>query len=55
MAGYGFTKILESGHLDYKASDLVWAITQWEEYILIPLVQIHFKIEQIGKYFLCGV
>ncbi|KAG4921585.1 hypothetical protein JHK82_050548 [Glycine max] len=41
-------KVLESRHLDYKKGDLVWGITKWEEYSLIPLAQIRFKIEHIN-------
>ncbi|CAI8608308.1 unnamed protein product [Vicia faba] len=44
IAGYGVSKVLESGHKDYKEGDLVWGITNWEEYSLIPAAQIHFKI-----------
>ncbi|XP_045792165.1 NADP-dependent alkenal double bond reductase P2-like [Trifolium pratense] len=42
---YGVSKVLESGHKDYKEGDLVWGLTNWEEYSLIPAAQIHFKIE----------
>ena len=45
IAGYGVSKVLESGHKDYKEGDLVWGITNWEEYSLVPAAQIHFKIE----------
>jgi len=39
------SKIVESGHKDYKEGDLVWGFTNWEEYSLIPATQILFKIE----------
>jgi len=39
------SKVVESGHKDYKEGDLVWGFTNWEEYSLIPAAQIHFKIE----------
>ncbi|KAG7997080.1 hypothetical protein I3843_01G193400 [Carya illinoinensis] len=35
LTGYGVAKVLDSGHLDYKAGDFVWGITGWEEYSLI--------------------
>lgn len=45
LAGYGVSKVLESGHKDYKEGDLVYGVTNWEEYSLIPAAQIIFKIE----------
>jgi NADPH-dependent curcumin reductase CurA len=45
IAGCGVSKIVESGHKDYKDGDLVWGFTNWEEYSLIPAAQILFKIE----------
>ncbi|KAJ1395460.1 hypothetical protein SESBI_33418 [Sesbania bispinosa] len=45
LAGYGVSKVLESGHPDYKEGDLVWGFTKWEEYSLVPSAQILFKIE----------
>ncbi|QCD84872.1 Polyketide synthase [Vigna unguiculata] len=45
LTGYGVSKVLESGHPDYKKDDLVWGITKWEEFSLVPATQIHFKIE----------
>ncbi|KAK7833218.1 2-alkenal reductase (NADP(+)-dependent) isoform X1 [Quercus suber] len=33
--GYGVAKVLDSGHPEFKAGDLVWGITGWEEYSLI--------------------
>ncbi|XP_057457375.1 2-alkenal reductase (NADP(+)-dependent)-like isoform X2 [Lotus japonicus] len=45
LGGYGVSKVLESGHPDYKKGDLVWGFTKWEEYSLAPSAQIHFKIE----------
>jgi NADPH-dependent curcumin reductase CurA len=44
LIGYGVSKVLESGHQDYKKDDLVWGITKWEEYSLIPATGM-FKIE----------
>ncbi|CAJ2664873.1 unnamed protein product [Trifolium pratense] len=44
LIGYGVSKVLESGHQDYKKGDLVWGITKWEEYSLIPAAGM-FKIE----------
>ncbi|ONK57884.1 uncharacterized protein A4U43_C09F5200 [Asparagus officinalis] len=34
--GFGVAKVVASGHADFKAGDLVWGITGWEEYSLIP-------------------
>nr|KYP76633.1 putative NADP-dependent oxidoreductase P1 [Cajanus cajan] len=45
LTGYGVSKVLESGHSDYKKDDLVWGFTKWEEYSLVSSTQILFKIE----------
>ncbi|MED6179479.1 hypothetical protein PIB30_001242 [Stylosanthes scabra] len=45
LTGFGVSKVLESGHPDYKKGDLVWGTTKWEEYSLVPSSQILFKIE----------
>uniref|UniRef100_A0A803KTU3 Enoyl reductase (ER) domain-containing protein n=1 Tax=Chenopodium quinoa TaxID=63459 RepID=A0A803KTU3_CHEQI len=45
IMGYGVSKVLDSRHPDYKAGDLVWGITGWEEYSLISSPQLFFKIE----------
>ncbi|MED6179475.1 hypothetical protein PIB30_001238 [Stylosanthes scabra] len=45
LVGYGVSKVVESGHPDYKKGDLVWGFTKWEEYSLVPSSQIEFKIE----------
>ncbi|XP_027334318.1 2-alkenal reductase (NADP(+)-dependent)-like isoform X1 [Abrus precatorius] len=45
LTGYGVSKVLESGHPDYKKGDLVWGTTKWEEYSLVPSTLILFKIE----------
>jgi len=37
--------VVESGNPDYEKGDLVYAMTKWEEYSLIPSSQIRFKIE----------
>ncbi|QCE04616.1 Polyketide synthase [Vigna unguiculata] len=44
LIGYGVSKVMESGHSDYKKGDLVWGITKWEEYSFISPSQISFKI-----------
>ncbi|XP_045788824.1 NADPH-dependent oxidoreductase 2-alkenal reductase-like [Trifolium pratense] len=36
LIGYGVSKVMESGHQDYKKGDLVWGMTKWEEYSLVP-------------------
>ncbi|KAL9303501.1 hypothetical protein ACSQ67_020764 [Phaseolus vulgaris] len=45
LTGYGVSKVVESGHPDYKKGDLVWGITKWEEYSFITSSQICFKID----------
>ncbi|XP_058743406.1 2-alkenal reductase (NADP(+)-dependent)-like isoform X2 [Vicia villosa] len=45
IASRGVSKVLESGHEDYKEGDLVWGLTKWEEYSLIPAAQILLKIQ----------
>ncbi|RDX67648.1 2-alkenal reductase (NADP(+)-dependent) [Mucuna pruriens] len=45
LTGYGVSKVVESGDPDYKKGDLVWGITKWEEFSLIPSSLILFKIE----------
>ncbi|ESW06329.1 hypothetical protein PHAVU_010G038800 [Phaseolus vulgaris] len=45
LSGYGVSKVVESGHPDYKKGDLVWGITKWEEFSLVPAAQIRTKIE----------
>ncbi|XP_020206935.1 NADP-dependent alkenal double bond reductase P2 [Cajanus cajan] len=44
LAGYGVSKVLESGHSDYKKGDLVWGFTKWEEFSLVSPTLL-FKIE----------
>ncbi|CAL5195357.1 unnamed protein product [Lathyrus oleraceus] len=45
LTGFGVSKVVESRDPDYKKDDLVWGMTKWEEYSLIPTAQILFKIE----------
>jgi NADPH-dependent curcumin reductase CurA len=44
LTGFGVSKVVESGHPDYKKDDLVWSLTKWEEYSLVPTTGM-FKIE----------
>ncbi|XP_024923771.3 2-alkenal reductase (NADP(+)-dependent) [Ziziphus jujuba] len=44
LFGYGVGKVLDSGHPDFKQGDLVWGITTWEEYALLPKPQTLIKI-----------
>jgi NADPH-dependent curcumin reductase CurA len=37
-------KVISSGHQDFKAGDLVWGITGWEEYTVINNPETLFKI-----------
>ncbi|MQM21150.1 hypothetical protein Taro_054183, partial [Colocasia esculenta] len=43
--GYGVAKVVDSGHPDFKAGDLVWGITGWEEYSLITSTKTLLKIK----------
>ncbi|KAL5206441.1 hypothetical protein ABZP36_034650 [Zizania latifolia] len=44
LANNGVSKVLSSGHPDFKAGDLVWGMTGWEEYTLISNPESLFKI-----------
>ncbi|XP_052139132.1 2-alkenal reductase (NADP(+)-dependent)-like [Oryza glaberrima] len=35
LTNYGVMTVISSGHPDFKAGDLVWGITGWEEYTMI--------------------
>ena len=43
--GFGVSKVLDSRHPNFKAGDLVWGMTGWEEYSLITSSQSFYKIE----------
>jgi 2-alkenal reductase len=44
--GYGVSRVIESGHPDYKKGDLLWGIVGWEEYsVITPMAHMHFKIQ----------
>ncbi|CAL9018740.1 unnamed protein product [Prunus brigantina] len=43
--GHGVAKVLDSGHPDLKAGDLVWGTTYWEEYSRIPAPEGLIKIQ----------
>ncbi|CAO2838293.1 unnamed protein product [Amaranthus hypochondriacus] len=45
IMGFGVSKVLDSRHPNFKAGDLVWGMTGWEEYSLITSSQSFFKIE----------
>ncbi|CAM8924286.1 unnamed protein product [Rhodiola kirilowii] len=45
LSGFGVSKVVDSDHPDYKTGDLVWGITNWEEYSQITLPTFLFKIE----------
>lgn len=45
ITGYGVAKVLDSRHPNFKAGDLVWGITGYEEYSLITSPQLFFKIK----------
>ncbi|RWR96735.1 2-alkenal reductase NADP+-dependent [Cinnamomum micranthum f. kanehirae] len=44
ILGFGVAKVLDSGHPNFKAGDLVWGITGWEEFSLISAPETLFKI-----------
>lgn len=44
IGGYGVSKVLDSGHPNFKKGDLVWGLTGWEEYSLITATESLFKI-----------
>jgi len=41
----GVTKVLDSGHPNFKKDDLVWGSTGWQEYSLITDFQHLFKTQ----------
>lgn len=43
--GYGVAKVLDSQHPDFKAGDLVWGTTNWEQFSLITTPKKLIKIE----------
>ncbi|KAK3444370.1 2-alkenal reductase (NADP(+)-dependent) [Eucalyptus grandis] len=45
VTGFGVARVLESGHPNFKKGDLVWGLTGWEEYSLLPVPETCFKIE----------
>ncbi|CAH8390132.1 unnamed protein product [Eruca vesicaria subsp. sativa] len=45
IIGLGVSKVIDSGHPDYKKGDLLWGLVGWEEYSVITLTPYsHFKI-----------
>ncbi|CAA7036309.1 unnamed protein product [Microthlaspi erraticum] len=45
IVGLGVSKVIDSGHPDYKKGDLLWGLVGWEEYTVITLTPYsHFKI-----------
>ncbi|RYQ88059.1 hypothetical protein Ahy_B09g095493 isoform I [Arachis hypogaea] len=45
LTAFGVSKVVESGDPKYKKDDLVWGVTKWEEYSLVPSAKILFKID----------
>ncbi|CAM8982018.1 unnamed protein product [Rhodiola kirilowii] len=45
LHGFGVSRVVDSDHSDYNIGDFVWGITNWEEYSLIKLPWLLFKIE----------
>ncbi|RCV15885.1 hypothetical protein SETIT_3G093900v2 [Setaria italica] len=44
LVNFGVGKVMASGHPDFKVGDLVWGMTGWEEYTLVPKPETFFKI-----------
>lgn len=44
IVGFDVSKVVASGHPDFKVGDLVWGLTGWEEYTLVPHPRSLFKI-----------
>ncbi|CAH8316850.1 unnamed protein product [Eruca vesicaria subsp. sativa] len=45
ISGFGVSKVMDSGHPDYKEGDLLWGAVGWEEYsVITPIPNLHFKI-----------
>uniref|UniRef100_A0A0D9XXX6 Enoyl reductase (ER) domain-containing protein n=1 Tax=Leersia perrieri TaxID=77586 RepID=A0A0D9XXX6_9ORYZ len=44
LANFGVMRVISSGHPDFKAGDLLWGITGWEEYTLINNPESLFRI-----------
>ncbi|XP_077225603.1 2-alkenal reductase (NADP(+)-dependent)-like [Tasmannia lanceolata] len=45
ILGYGVSKVIDSGHPDFKEGDLVWGVTGWEEFSLISETDMLIKIK----------
>ncbi|KAK1315402.1 NADP-dependent alkenal double bond reductase P2 [Acorus calamus] len=45
ITGYGVCKVVDSGHPNFKAGDLVWGMTGWEEFSLISMPEALIKIK----------
>lgn len=45
------SKVLESGHPDYKEGDLVWGFCKWEEYSLVPYLKYFSKLSTLMSRF----
>lgn len=45
ITGFGVSKVVDSRHPKFKAGDLVWGMTGWEDYSLISSPEQCFKIE----------
>ncbi|KAI7745819.1 hypothetical protein M8C21_023285, partial [Ambrosia artemisiifolia] len=43
--GYGVSKVIDSGHSNFKKGDLVWGLTRWKEYSIVNAPESLFKIE----------
>ncbi|XP_006664438.1 2-alkenal reductase (NADP(+)-dependent)-like [Oryza brachyantha] len=57
LANFGVSKVISSGHPDFKAGDLVWGITGWEEYTVInnPESLFHINHPELPLTYYTGV
>ncbi|GJN13503.1 hypothetical protein PR202_gb00215 [Eleusine coracana subsp. coracana] len=44
LTAFGVSKVVASGHPGFAVGDLVWGMTGWEEYTLVPNPALFFKI-----------
>ncbi|KAJ4846484.1 hypothetical protein Tsubulata_021647 [Turnera subulata] len=45
ISGFGVSKVVDSGSPGFKAGDLIWGLTKWEEYTLLTSFANHVKIQ----------
>ncbi|KAF9599890.1 hypothetical protein IFM89_001836, partial [Coptis chinensis] len=57
ITGLGVSKVVDSGHEDFKVGDLVWGLTGWEEFSLIlnPAGLVKIKYTDIPLSYYTGI